>query len=76
MILQSKKKFLAVSALALPLVALIVYCFGTQQAVSAHATCSFAGQDYSEGAVAQNGCPSGYSQVCQSDGTWSPCGRT
>jgi hypothetical protein len=74
MILQSKKKFLAVSTLALPVIALIVFFFGSPQAVSAHATCSYAGQDYSEGAQSQNGCPAGQSQVCQANGTWSACG--
>lgn len=73
MIFQSKKKLLAVSTFALPVIALIVFRFGWQPTVSAHAGCTYAGKSYSVGATAQNGCPAGETQLCQENETWSPC---
>jgi hypothetical protein len=75
MTLQSKKKFLAVSTLTLPVIALIVFFFGSPQAVSAYAMCYWQGAATSTGGVAPNGCAAGYTQTCQADGTWSACAK-
>ena len=73
--IHPKKKFLAISTLALPVIALLVFVFVSPRSAYAHAICTYSGQEYSEGAQSQNGCQAGYSQVCQSDGTWDSCQR-
>jgi hypothetical protein len=73
--IDPKKTFLAISTLALPIIALLVFVLASPQSAYAHANCTYAGQEYSEGAQSQNGCSAGYSQVCQSDGTWDSCQR-
>jgi hypothetical protein len=60
---------------ALPVMALAAFLLIQPQKLSAEegATCSYAGQTYSLGAVISGACPSGQVQTCAAQDYWTPC---
>lgn len=70
--IDPKKKFLAISTLGLPVIALLVFVFTSPRSAHAFPSCFYAGQEYSDGADARNGCPAGQVQTC-TNGSWNTC---
>ena len=68
------KTVLSLSA-ALPVMALAAFLLIQPQKLSAFepATCTYAGQTYSLGAVIAGACPSGQVQTCAAQDYWTPC---
>jgi hypothetical protein len=69
-----RDKVVAATTAILPAACLILYLVGAPRSASGQRDgCYYNGNFFSVGAISQNGCSSGYSQLCQTGGTWSGC---